>query len=135
MTRRFLSVIALVCTAVALTAVPASAEWRPVVRQCVAGDPATGCTQIAQFGGAWNVVISPDGKTAYAAAFSSGAIHVFDRNTTTGVLAPKQCLTWFAGVPGCTSAVPAIRRPDEIMVSGDGKQLYVTSEADTNLGV
>ena len=95
----------------------------------------TGCTQVAQMGGAWNLVVSPDGKTAYAAAFSSGAIQVFDRNPSTGRLTPKQCLTWFPNVPGCTSSVPAIRRPNDIMVSADGKQVYVGCEADAGVPV
>lgn len=127
--------IALALTAVTLPAASAAAQWRPVTQQCLSGDPAAGCTQIAQLGGAWNLVVSPDGKTAYAAAFSSGAVHVFDRNPATGTLTPKQCLTWFANVPGCTSSVPAIRRPNDIMVSNDGKQLYVAGEADANVPV
>ena len=128
-------VIVFVLTALVLTAAPASAQWRPVAQQCLSGDLVTGCTQVPQMGGAWNLVVSPDGETAYGAAFSSGAIQVFDRNPSTGRLTPKQCLTWFSNVPGCTSSVPAIRRPNDIMVSADGKQVYVGGEADAGVPV
>jgi DNA-binding beta-propeller fold protein YncE len=138
MSRRLSWAIALALTALTLSAAPAPAQqWRPVVRSCLADVSVPGCTTVAQFGGPWNVVVSPDGRNAYVAAFSTGAILVFNRDAGTGALKQKPgadgCITW-AAVPGCVQA-HAIRRPDEILVSANGRDVYVTSEADAGLGV
>jgi DNA-binding beta-propeller fold protein YncE len=134
MTRRLLGVIALVLTASALAAAPAAAQWRPVVSSCHSFAALPGCTTLTNFQGAWNVAVSPDGKTAYATAWFSGAIRVFDRNPATGALTVK------AGEAGCVKEGPTvagvcaggrgITRPDEILISADGKNVYVTSWAD-----
>ena len=125
-----------------IAAVPASAQWRPVQRQCFAGSAlVTGCTTIPGFGGAWNVAVSPDGRTAYTTSLKTagsagrGSIHVFTRNPATGTLALKAgadgCITHtdVAPVTGCAQA-RAIGRADEIMISSDGRFVYVASQDD-----
>jgi hypothetical protein len=75
--------------------------------------------------------VSPDGKSAYASAWTSGAILVFNRNPATGTLTQKPgadgCITE-AVVVGCTQA-HGITAPDEILISANGKNVYVTSWA------
>src|SRR4051794_26906800 len=127
MSRRFRWAIALASVALALTAVPASAQWRPIKRQCLAASDTTpGCSPVPGFLGAWNVVVSPDGKNAYAAANSNGAVIVFNRNPSNGTLAFKECLSNGAVLGCATTGVPGIANPDEIVVSANGKNVYVT---------
>src|SRR3954465_2985628 len=130
MSRRFRWAIALTCTALALTAVPASAQWRPITRQCLAAsDTIPGCGTGTPFLGAWNVVVSPDGLAAYAAAYDDHALIVFNRNPGTGTLSFRQCFA-ISIVPGCTQSTPGLERPSEIVPTPDGKNVYVTSDAD-----
>jgi hypothetical protein len=132
--------VLLALAALAVTAAPASAQWRPVPRECESGQAAAGCaTQPAFVGGTWNVGVSPDGRTAYSLAFGNnnavprpGSIHVFTRNPATGALTLKPgadgCLT-SAAVTGCVTA-RGIARADEILFSADGRFVYVTSNED-----
>jgi Big-like domain-containing protein len=142
MSRRFGWAIALACTALMVAAVPASAQWRPVQRQCFAGSATvTGCTTVPGFGGVGNVAVSPDGRTAYTTSLKTatsagrGSIHVFNRNPATGTLSLKAgtdgCITHTDTTPvtGCAQA-RAIGRADEIMISADGRFVYVASQDD-----
>ena len=142
MSRRLSWALALACTALTVAAVPASAQWRPVQRQCFAGSAlVTGCTTIPGFGGVGNVIVSPDGRSAYTTSLKTagsagrGSIHVFTRNPATGTLALKPgadgCITHTdtAPVTGCAQA-RAIGRADEIMISADGRFVYVASQDD-----
>lgn len=61
-----------------------------------------------------SVTISPDGTSAYVASANSGAVSIFDRNTTTGALTQK---------PGDGSAVwrgHQSRIDDELGTCGRG---------------
>jgi DNA-binding beta-propeller fold protein YncE len=109
----------------------ADAQWRPIPRSCAAATAAAGCTQIStSFGGAWNVAVSPDGKHAYGAAWNtSGTVHVFDRNPTTGALTWKACLIDGPASGGCGEA-HGITLADSILVSQNGLNVYVTGWAD-----
>jgi len=73
------------------------------------------------------LALSPDGKNAYAAAFRSGAIAVFNRGKA-GSLAQKPgtagCLA--TGSPDCTRA-RALKGVSSIALSPDGRYLYSTS--------
>ena len=113
---------------------PAAAEaqdaWRPVVTSCVndAGD--AGCANGRSFSGAWNTVLSADGRTAYTAAFGAvgGGVGVFDRDPATGALAQRP------GQGGCISETGgecrdgrALTKPDGIFPSPDGQFVYVSN--------
>ena len=71
--------IALALTAVTLPAANASAQWRPVVAACTSSTALAGCATLTQFQNAWDVAVTPDGKSAYATAWSSSTVRVFDR--------------------------------------------------------
>jgi DNA-binding beta-propeller fold protein YncE len=138
MSRRLIWAIALACATLTLTAASAAAQqWRPTVRQCFSSTPAPGCTTVTGPSGAWNVGVSPDGRTAYSLSLGNnnprpGSIHVYTRNPATGALTLKPgadgCIT-SAAVAGCVQA-RGIARPNEIMFSSDGRFVYVSSEED-----
>ena len=64
--------------------------------------------------GASSVTVSPDGASAYAASRFSGAVAVFDRNTTTGALTQKAgtagCISETGSAGACADGVGARRR-------------------------
>ena len=129
--------IALALTAVTLPAAPAAAQWRPVVSSCSTFTAVASCTTLTQFQNAWDVAVSPDGKSAYAAAWGSSAIRVFDRNASTGALTVKAgedgCVKEGPTVPGICAGGRGITNPDDILISDDGSNVYVTSWAGTNV--
>jgi hypothetical protein len=123
-----ISIAFLACAVLALTAVPATAQWQPRVLACVASATVPGCsTETTAFGDAWNVVVSPDGKNAYAVARNAGAVHVFSRNPATGALIHTSCFVSGTVNPGGCQDGHGIRFPDDIVVAPDGRELYVTS--------
>jgi DNA-binding beta-propeller fold protein YncE len=84
---------------------------------CSEGGPALNGTSI--------VVVSPDGRNAYAAS-GLGSIVVFERNQRTGALTPTGCLADpIASLP-CTS-VPALAGTLDVAVSPDGTSIYAAS--------
>jgi DNA-binding beta-propeller fold protein YncE len=74
------------------------------------------------------LAVSPDGRSVYAAAFSSDAIAVLDRGGS-GAVAQKPgragCLAP-SSVPGCTPA-RALSGVSSIAVSADGRFVYATA--------
>jgi DNA-binding beta-propeller fold protein YncE len=78
------------------------------------------------------VAVSPDGKSVYVAAESSGgAVVRFNRNTTGGALTYEGCLT--SAASGCgTNSIAGLNGAFGIAVSPDGKSVYVTSLSHDN---
>jgi hypothetical protein len=104
-------------------------SWRPVVGSCVRATALSGCTTTAHAAGLRNIAVAPDGRTAYGTAFNADALLIFNRDPGTGALALRTgasgCLSE-GGVGGCTFA-RGIHNPDGIVVSGDGRSVYVAS--------
>jgi DNA-binding beta-propeller fold protein YncE len=75
------------------------------------------------------LAVSDDGTSLYVAAYSSGAIDVFDRNRK-GIVAQKPgergCVAP-AKVHGCTLG-RALSGVSSVVVSPDGKNVYSTAE-------
>jgi hypothetical protein len=124
-----LGAVVFVCAIFLLaSAAPASAQWRPIVRSCASFTAVSGCATVANFDGAWDVAVAPGGRHAYATAWDTGAVHIFNRNPTTGALThvagANGCLTE-ALTAGCTQ-VHGITEADDILITDNGKNVYVT---------
>lgn len=90
----------------------------------------TSCTAARALKDVTDVAVSPDGKFAYSASFSSNAVNAFRRDPQTGALQQ------LPGVLGCIASGPqpdptcatgrGIVGPTAIAMSPDGKNVYVT---------
>jgi DNA-binding beta-propeller fold protein YncE len=75
------------------------------------------------------IAMSPDGLNVYVVSRDSNSVTVFDRDPTTGMLDQKDgqagCVAETGG-PACRHG-RALQSPSAVAVSGDGKNVYVTS--------
>ncbi|MDP8907903.1 MAG: YncE family protein [Chloroflexota bacterium] len=88
------------------------------------------CSPAVALDAARSVTVSPDGKNAYVASSSSGAVAVFDRaadGTLTQKPATAGCIA-ADGSGGC-AAGRAVAGARSVTVSPDGKNAYVTSSS------
>jgi DNA-binding beta-propeller fold protein YncE len=75
-----------------------------------------------------SVQVSPDGRTVYATSRTGSSVATFHRNRKSGALkqlppSASGCISGQA-IPGCTLA-RALKWPDVVVVSPDGKNVYV----------
>lgn len=138
--RRLLRICAAAALAAALLALPAGAAADPLTKPegkegCLADAasslPADTCETAKAIDDTTDIAISPDGKFAYAAAFSSNSIAVFSRDADTGKLTQLDgtagCLAWDGNpIAGCAAAA-GLQGPTAIALSPDGKNAYVTT--------
>jgi DNA-binding beta-propeller fold protein YncE len=82
--------------------------------------------------GAADVEISPDGRTAYVAAASSGGVAWLARDPETGALTPSGCLKDFPRADRCGEA-RLLTGAEALAVSADGSDVYVVSPATASL--
>lgn len=109
---------------------------------CVSHDGASGvdgdpCADGRGLAGPGGVVVSPDGANVYTFSNAGNSIEAFARSS-----APDGALTQLAGADGCLAFAPgescgparAIERPHGIVISPDGKSVYVVSAASASAG-
>ncbi len=94
---------------------------------CIAANGASGCALARGLDGPNSVAVSADGKNVYASSLVSNAVASFRRNPSTGALTQADdgsgCIT-NAPTTGCTTG-RALDGPDVVIVSPDGKNVYV----------
>jgi DNA-binding beta-propeller fold protein YncE len=90
------------------------------------------CADGKALDGARSVAVSPDNKNVYVTALRTDAVAVFRRTTTSGQL------TQLTGTAGCISESgtgglcvngKALENPSSVVVSGDGKNVYIASDS------
>ena len=104
---------------------------KPGTDGCIAKTSFGGaCTVGTQIDGARSVTVSPDGKSAYVAAYFSDAVSIFDRDATTGKLTqkanPNGCVSNTGSGDRCADGT-ALDGASSVTVSADDKNAYVTS--------
>lgn len=97
----------------------------PGTAGCVAAGSAGGCARAVGLRGPNSVAVSGDGRTVYATSQGSDAVTVFRRSAATGALTQRGCISG-AATSGCTTG-RALDGPDVVVVSPDGRNVYVGS--------
>jgi 6-phosphogluconolactonase (cycloisomerase 2 family) len=79
-----------------------------------------------------SVVISPDGRSAYAVSEFDNAIVHFDRDISTGALTPQGCIEDNdSGADECSRSTDGLTNAIELAISPDGESVYVVSIGDS----
>jgi DNA-binding beta-propeller fold protein YncE len=104
---------------------------------CVIYLLAVGCSLGRALSEPEGLAVAPDGASVYAAAFGSGAIDVFNRNTGSGAVIQKArrqgCVT--AGGRRDCVAGRALAGASSVAVSPNGRQLYSAAFASNAISV
>jgi 6-phosphogluconolactonase (cycloisomerase 2 family) len=118
-----------------MAATPATAAPTPVYGtlqplSCVADTASTptGCGKVTGLRNDAFAAISPDGRSVYVGSRDDYVLTVFRRDARTGALKAASCLQEpDAGFKQCPK-VPGLKRPTGIVVSPDGRNVYVNAE-------
>jgi DNA-binding beta-propeller fold protein YncE len=98
---------------------------------CLSDDGTNGnCTRATALRGATAVTVSNDGKHVYVASYQSGAVAAFARNKDTGALtqlAGQGACVSEDGTGGLCANGHALSGPQAVVVSKDGKRVYVAT--------
>lgn len=130
--------LAMLAAGAALLAVPLPAAAAPGALApplgdagCLTGSELAGCAPAASLDGAAGVALSPDGRTAYAAARDANAVTVLARDTAGG-LAFGGCVS--AAGAGCSSG-RALTGAVAVDVSRDGRLVAVASPGSAGVAL
>jgi DNA-binding beta-propeller fold protein YncE len=83
--------------------------------------------------GLQGIAVSPDGHSLYTASGFDNAVGVFSRSKTTGALTPKGCIDDFGNGPDpCPSSAVGLDAANDVVVSPNGKAVYVASGGPDN---
>jgi DNA-binding beta-propeller fold protein YncE len=122
---------AVVALVLATLALGAAGDLTP--QGCIAddGDPA-GCGTTEQgLSGAGGIAVSPDGRSVYVGSVADNAIVRFDRDPATGALTPAGCIADVGDFAGCGTTEQGLFSAFGVVVTSDGRSVYVAGEADS----
>jgi fibronectin-binding autotransporter adhesin len=103
---------------------------------CIAAKGAGDCATGIDLEGPNSVAVSPDGRSVYATSLDSNAIDVFARNPSTGALTQSSSGGCIANVPTSDCTIGrALDGPDVVVVSPDGRNVYVGAFKGNTLAV
>jgi DNA-binding beta-propeller fold protein YncE len=77
--------------------------------------------------GAYSIVVAPDGKNVYVAAFNSNAVLTFDRDAANGRLTQRGCILSGAPARGSCVAGHALESPVDVAVTQDGSTVFAAA--------
>jgi DNA-binding beta-propeller fold protein YncE len=104
---------------------------------CVINVLAVGCSLGRELKAPEGLAVSPDGANVYVAAFTSGALDVFNRNVGSGAVTQKPrapgCLVR-SPPPGCTPG-RGLLGASSVVVSPDGRNVYSAAFASNSVGI
>jgi DNA-binding beta-propeller fold protein YncE len=104
---------------------------------CIVDTPLTGCTTGFELSGANAVATSPGNEAVYVTSLFSNSVTTFAPTTASAGLRQKEgpagCLVWLRAV-GCSFG-RALKAPEGLEVSGDGKNVYVAAFANSAIDV
>ncbi len=92
---------------------------------CLSSDPTPGCTTVSGLGIPSAAAVSPDGTSVYVTTGSAGGVFSFAR-AGDGTLTTQGCTT-NAALAGCTTLAGQLDATQDVAVSPDGKNVYVTA--------
>jgi len=142
---RLLAAVARSCFAVSILAGPASAVISPPITQLVGNaacvsETGTGgaCADFHHLTDTADVTVSPDGRNVYVTSRGDDALLIFDRNPATGQITGKLlgagCIA-AVSVPAVCQEGEALENPAGVVVSPDGRNVYVATSLSSSVSV
>jgi DNA-binding beta-propeller fold protein YncE len=77
--------------------------------------------------GAYSIIVAPDGRNVYVAAYNSNAVLTFDRDATTGRLTQRGCILEGAPRRGSCVAGHALESPVDLAMTQDGSTVFAAA--------
>jgi 6-phosphogluconolactonase (cycloisomerase 2 family) len=103
---------------------------------CVSDTGSDGhCLDATGLAGASSVTVAGDGADVYVTAEAAGAVTSYRRDASSGGLEPGECLLDQAPAEGSCRDARALAGASDAVLTPDGGQLLVASEADSALAV
>jgi DNA-binding beta-propeller fold protein YncE len=138
--RRPLTLLTLMVALLAVPATAGAAEGSILFKQCVNDAGSNGCADGSLIPNVWDVTPSPDGRQAYVSTWTGDTLLIYDRDPKTGRVTPRSgaqnCYKDTSAPVGvaCTT-VRAMHNPLGVIVSPDGKNVYVASHGSSGVTI
>ncbi len=100
-------------------------------RTCISHTAFAGCAVVGNLNSPWEIAVSADGASLYAATYGSQLLRGFVRDPATGALSELPaggCVKDpTSAAPNCDLTGPAVRGSEGVTVSPDGAHVYATA--------
>jgi len=85
------------------------------------------CTTGNALRGAYSIVVAPDGKNVYVAAYNSNSVLTFARDPATGKLTQRGCVLDNAPRRGSCTPGHALESPADLAITRDGRTVFAAA--------